>query len=424
MLLGILLWVVPVLMTATMVWRLPSLWNGDRLQRYLWLCCAGFAAAVWCRVPMVKEALDQSLVTDLSALLKYVFSLGAILAGLRYIIGAYGGDEQTLEAAVRPRHVAVSAWVSRTAHRVAGVWLILLIVLFFTAVDRSEPSTDFAAEHAGQWGAGLFLTIAYTYLGTAAAVACYQWGRASRRAEYRSLRIGLTLMSAATLIYAVYPAVRIITVWAPTSASEVTMRAIADSVTLTVALLWAVGAAVPSTIVLAERWAGWRTHQALYRMWADLVGQFPQLALQPTGSRLREAFRTWGSADMRLDRRTQEIAGAVERLRWFATPQLLACAQFMTESHDDPESAVEAYWIAAALENAKSGRRASAPARPLPNKPLTTGRAEAYWLALVAAEYGRVTPELVRTLHERAGRPELRRVGSAGRPVMTRVSAT
>lgn len=242
-----LLWAVPIAMTATTLWRLPSLWHGDPLQRALWVFCAGFAAALWCRVPQVKFALDHSPITDLSALLKYVTSLAAILAALKYIIGAYEGPTAR---AVPPRHVAVSRWVSRIAHGFAFTWLVLLVVLFFTAVDRTEPSVDFAADHAGQWGAGLFLTIAYVYLGAASGTCCFQWARGSRRAEHRALRIGLALMSASMLIYTVYPALRIITVWAPPGASEVTMRMIADSVTLSVALLFAGGVAIPSTAIL------------------------------------------------------------------------------------------------------------------------------------------------------------------------------
>lgn len=400
--LDVLLWVVPVVMTATTVWRLPSLWHGDALQRALWVCCAGFAAALWCRVPPVKFALDHSPVTDLSALLKYLASLAAILAGLKYIVGVYGLPDR----AAPPRHVAVSRWVSRVAHGFAFAWLGILTILFFAAVDRSQPSVDFTTEHAGQWGAGLFLTIAYVYLGAAAGVACYQWARASQRADYRSLRIGLALMSVATLIYTVYPALRIVTVWAPTNASAVTMRTIADSVTLTVALLWAVGAAVPSTIVVADRWAAWRTLQKLYPLWSDLLARFPHIASRPVGSALAETFR-WAPLDMRLDRRTQEIGEAVDQLRHYATPQLLPCAQYLAEIHDDPGPAAEAYWIKAALASAESGRGSCVPARALPSKPLTNGRAEAYWLALVVDAYVGVTPDIVRALHERAGQPGL-----------------
>lgn len=419
--LDVLLWAVPIVMTATTLWRLPSLWNGDELQRALWMCCAGFAASLWCRVPPVKFALDHSQVTDLSALLKYLMSLAAILAGLKYITGVYEGPSGR-EAP--PRHVTVSVWVSRIAHGFALAWLVILIVLFFMAVDRSEPSTDFTADHAGQWGAGLFLTIAYVYLGAAAGVACFQWARASRRAEYRSLRIGLALMSAATLIYTVYPVLRVITVWAPTGANAVTMRTIADSVTLTVALLWAVGAAIPSTTVVAERWSAWRTYQGLYPLWSDLIRQYPYLAFQPVGSRLSETIRVWVPLNMRLDRRTQEIADAVEQLRHHATARLLPCAQYLAEIHEDPEPAAEAYWIRAALESAKAGRRTSSPARALPSKPLTSSRAEAFWLARVVDVYVRVAPEVVHTLHERAGQPEYVQESVAKASASTPAAAT
>ncbi|MEW1687494.1 MAB_1171c family putative transporter [Streptomyces sp. NPDC091265] len=396
--LTVLLWVVPVVMTATTAWRLPSLWTPDVLHRHLWMCCAGFAAALWCRVPPVKEALDSSAVTDLSALLKYAFSLAAILAGLKYIIGVYG-------EAGPSRHVAVSTWVSRTAHRLAITWLGLLVVLFFSVVDRSEPSVDFTADHAGQWGAGVFLTIAYTYLAAGSGVACFQWWRGGRRAEYRSLRLGLILMSAAMLIYAVYPAVRIITVWAPASASDVTMRTVADTVTLTVAFLWAAGAAIPCTVVLTDRWTVWRMHRKLYPLWADLTQQFPHLILGPAGARHREALRGWGPLSLRLDQRVHEIADGIEKLRRFTTPQLLPCAQWLTENDLDPEPAAEAHWIATALDNARAGRAAASSARALPAKPLSDTRAEAYWLTLVTDVYAQVTPDAVRTLHDRAGRP-------------------
>ncbi|GFN02163.1 hypothetical protein Smic_07190 [Streptomyces microflavus] len=85
-----MLWAVAIGMTITAVWRFPALRHGDPMRRALWACSAAFAATVWCRVPQVKQALDNSPVTDLSALLKYLTSLVAILAGLRYITAVYG----------------------------------------------------------------------------------------------------------------------------------------------------------------------------------------------------------------------------------------------------------------------------------------------------------------------------------------------
>lgn len=402
---AVLLWGVAIVMTATAIWRLPAaLRYKDPLRRALWACTAAFSLTIWCRVPQVKTALDESAVTDLSALAKYVTSLIAILAALTYINAVYGSDSGRVEA---PRHVAVSRRVSRVAHGSAFAALVTLVVLFFTVVDRSTPSTDFAADHAGEWGAALFLSIQYTYLGAAAATCCYQWSRASRRAETKALRIGLALMATAMVIYTVYPAVRIVTVWFPTGVDSLTMRTVADSVNLTVATLWVIGAAVPTTVAITTRWATWRGLRALRPLRADLIGHFPALATQPAGPRIVEALHWSPELAVRLDSRTQEIADAVEQLRHHATPSLFAASTKLADSHSDPEPAAEAYWIKAALETARSGRRSDVPSKALPCKPLTSSFAEAAWLGRVASVYATVTSEQLRLLHDQAGEPPI-----------------
>ncbi|MFD4022334.1 MAB_1171c family putative transporter [Streptomyces sp. NPDC058576] len=395
-----MLWVVAIGMTVTAIWRFPALRYGDPTQRALWACSAGFAATVWCRVPQVKHALDNSPVTDLSALVKYLTSLVAILAALRYITAVYGepsGDSD--------RHVAMSRRISHVAHTCALAALIALVVLFFTVVDRSHPSVDFADAQAGQIGGALFLTIQYTYLGAAAATCCYQWARAARRAEKRLLRIGLALMATAMAIYTVYPVLRTLITWFPPEVSAVTMRTVADSVNMVVAFLWAAGAAVPSTMAISARWTSWRTLHKLHPLWSDLMGSFPHLALQRPGAGITESLRCVPSLDVRLDRRTQEIADGVEQLRHHASPGLLSVAEDLAESHDDPEAAAEAYWIRAAQQSQKSGRRSAVPSRKLREKPLTSVTSEAGWLARVAAVP--VPPNLVRIMHERAGEPPI-----------------
>ncbi|WP_405510660.1 hypothetical protein OHA29_29545 [Streptomyces anulatus] len=393
-----MLWAVAIGMTITAVWRFPALRHGDPMQRALWACSAAFAATVWCRVPQVKQALDTSPVTDLSALLKYLTSLVAILAALRYITAVYGEPIRGSD-----RHVAVSRRISRVAHTFALTAMVTLVVLFFTVVDRSHPSTDFADAQAGQWGGALFLTIQYTYLGMAAATCGYQWARAARRAEKRALRIGLALMATAMAIYSIYPILRTAMTWFPPEVSAVTMRTVADSVNMVVACLWAAGAAVPSTMAISARWNAWRVLQKLHPLWSDLMTAFPRLALQRPGARLTESLRCVPSLDLRLDRRTQEIAGGIEHLRHHASSDLLSVAEDLAESHDDPEAAAEAYWIRAARQSQKSGRRSAVPSRKLREKPLTSVTSEANWLARVAAVP--VPANLVRIMHERAGEP-------------------
>ncbi|MFD4592949.1 MAB_1171c family putative transporter [Streptomyces rubiginosohelvolus] len=393
-----MLWAVAIGMTITAVWRFPALRHGDPMRRALWACSAAFAATVWCRVPQVKQALDNSPVTDLSALLKYLTSLVAILAALRYITAVYGEPSEGSD-----RHIAMSRRISHVAHTCALTAMVVQVLLFFTVVDRSHPSTDFADAQAGQWGGTLFLTIQYTYLGVAAATCCYQWARAARRAEKRALRIGLALMATAAAIYTIYPVFRTVTTWIPPEVSAVTMRTVADSVNMVVACLWAAGASVPSTMALSTRWNAWRSLQKLRPLWSDLINAFPDLALQRPGARITESLVFAPSLDVRLDRRTQEIAGGIEQLRHHASPDLLSVAEDLAESHDDPEAAAEAYWIRAAQQSQKSGRRSAVPSRKLREKPLTSVTAEANWLARVAALP--VPPNLVRIMHERAGEP-------------------
>ncbi|MCT6780530.1 hypothetical protein LXH09_28200 [Streptomyces sp. CS7] len=393
-----MLWAVAIGMTITAVWRFPALRHGDPMRRALWACSAAFAATVWCRVPQVKQALDNSPVTDLSALLKYLTSLVAILAALRYITAVYGEPSEGSD-----RHIALSRRISHVAHTCALTAMAVQVLLFFTVVDRSHPSTDFADAQAGQWGGALFLTIQYTYLGIAAATCCYQWARAAQRAEKRALRIGLALMATAAAIYTIYPVFRTVTTWIPPEVSAVTMRTVADSVNMVVACLWAAGASVPSTIALSTRWNAWRALQKLRPLWSDLMNAFPDLALQRPGAKITESLVFAPSLNLRLDRRTQEIAGGIEQLRHHASPDLLSVAEDLAESHDDPEAAAEAYWIRAAQQSQKSGRRSAVPSRKLREKPLTSVTAEANWLARVAALH--VPPNLVRIMHERAGEP-------------------
>ncbi|MEU3008032.1 MAB_1171c family putative transporter [Streptomyces sp. NPDC006863] len=395
-----MLWAVAIGMTITAVWRFPALRHGDPMRRALWACSAAFAATVWCRVPQVKQALDTSPVTDLSALLKYQMSLVAILAGLRYITAVYGEPSGGSD-----RHIAMSRRISHVAHTCALAAMVVQVVLFFTVVDRSHPSTDFASAQAGQWGGALFLTIQYTYLGVAAATCGYQWARAARRAEKRALRIGLALMATAMAIYTIYPVLRTVTMWIPPEVSALTMRTVADSVNMVVACLWAAGAAVPSTMALSTRWNAWRALQKLDPLWSDLMAAFPHLALERPGARIFESLRCAPSLDVRLDRRTQEIAGGIELLRHHASPDLLYVAEDLAESHEDPEAAAEAYWIRAAQQSQKSGKRCAVPSRRVREKPLTSAIAEANWLARVAAVP--VPDPLVQLLHQRAGEPPI-----------------
>ncbi|MFD9778878.1 MAB_1171c family putative transporter [[Kitasatospora] papulosa] len=390
-----------VAMTLMALWRLPALRYDEPERRALWACSAGFAAALWCRVPAVKRALDAPI-TDLYVLVKYLTSILAILAVLRYITAIYG---KPATGAATPRYVRTSRRINGIAHACALSAVGAMVALFFTAVDRSRPSVEFATDHAGQWGAATFVSILYVYLASASATCAFQWGRAARRAETRLLRSGLALMALATTLYTMYSFFRIVTVWNPTSADAPTMRVVADSSNLTVALLWAAGASIPSAKALSARWTTWRALHKLYPLRRDLMEVFPDIPFQPSASRLREWTSASPSLDVRLDRWTQEIADAVEQLRHHAPPTLLHTAEDVTSEHPDPEPAAEAYWIKAALHNARSGGRSRLPVRGLRDKPLSDSHAEAHWLARVQAVYATISDEQVESLLLQAGEP-------------------
>ncbi|MGQ4453193.1 MAB_1171c family putative transporter [[Kitasatospora] papulosa] len=400
--LDICTYVGAVSMTLMALWRLPALRYNEPQRRALWACSAGFAAALWCRVPAVKQALD-SPITDLYVLVKYLTSIVAILAVLRYITAIYGKPAGTR---VTPRYVAMSRRINGIAHGCAFGAVGAMVVLFFTVVDRGRPSVEFATDHAGQWGAGTFISILYIYLASASATCAFQWGRAARRADTKLLRAGIGLMALAVVLYTAYSLFRIVTVWAPTSASAPTMRVVADTSNLTVALLWAMGASIPSAKALSARWVAWRALHRLYPLRRDLMSTFPDIPFQPPASRLREWMRTSPSLDVRLDRWTQEIADAVEQLRHHASPALLPAAEDATATSPDPEPAAEAYWIKAALHNARSGVRSRLPARGLRDKPLSDSHAEAHWLARVQAVYAGISNEQLQLLLARAGEPQ------------------
>ncbi|MFJ7279819.1 MAB_1171c family putative transporter [Kitasatospora sp. NPDC098663] len=395
-------------MTAVAVWRLPAVLYGDAHRRALWGCYLGFALALWLKSPAVIDLMNRQPITDLSVLLKHYVSTLAILAILTYVVASYGKTDQ----AVIPRHVAVARWIERVAWRAAVGMLALMTLLFFTIVNRSRPSADFVPDHAGQWGAILYETIFYVYLGTASAVTCYQWAAARRRAETRLLRTGLGLMTIAMAIGVAYVAVRTTFMWV-TLATPLspgfnhTLGVYTEYMQITLFMIFAAGVSIPTTNAAAARWRSWRALWNLYPLWHDLVTAFPDTPFQPPASRWREVLRTDSPMDVRLDRWTQDIADVVEQLRHHASPVLLPVVEEAVEGSADPQAASEALWIRAALANARAGHRNELPAPALPSKPIASTTAEVVWLLRVEEAYSAASDLQVRELLASAEAEEL-----------------
>ncbi|UNZ21834.1 hypothetical protein HC362_15005 [Streptomyces sp. 891-h] len=390
-------------MTVVAVWRVPAVRYGDAHRRALWGGYAGFAAALWLSTRGVMHAVEHIPVIDLNALLKHFASTSAILAALTYVATSYGKTS----APVVPTHVAVSRWIARWAYKAGIVGVLLLTTLFFTVVDRKTPSADFVADHAGEWGAAIYMNVFYFFPLVTTAVCGYQWTRAARRAETASMRVGLLLMAISMWMGLVYVAARM-TLISVAVVTPLDSGVLNDAVTATAIwmnalfLIVAVGASIPTTTAAAARWRTWRTVYLLYPLWRDLMEVFPGTSLYPPGPRLREFTRSHTPFDVRLDRWTQDIADASDKLRYFAPAELLIAAEEAVVSHPDPQPAAEAYWIKAAVLAVADKQPSPSPSAPLQTKPFIDTDAEASWLVRVRGAYSKITTSQAKRVLARA----------------------
>ncbi|MFF4814499.1 MAB_1171c family putative transporter [Kitasatospora sp. NPDC001309] len=395
-----------IVMTAIAVWRFPAVRYGDFHRRALWGGYAGFAVALWLYTPAVMDAVDRIPVVDLDALLRHFASTAATIAALTYVATSYGKSTE----AVVPRHVAVSRWIARASYKAGAVGVTLLTVLFFTVVDRRVQSQDFLIDHAGQWGVAVYMTVFYFFPLVTAAVCGYQWTRAARQAECTSMRIGLGLMGIAMWMGLVHSLARPGLLWVavafPLSPSAVRFAVDAESIWMDLLfLIVAVGASIPTTRAVAARWKTWRTLNRIYPLWFDLAEAFPGTSLYPPGRRLTELLQRV-PIDVRLDRWTQDIADACERLRYYAPRDLVFAAEDVTASYSNPEPAAEAYWIKAALKAVDATPARVDASAPLREKPFVDTESEAAWLARVSAAYSDISEDQAQELLVYAARVE------------------
>ncbi|WP_435608522.1 MAB_1171c family putative transporter [Streptomyces sp. C10-9-1] len=394
-------------MTVIVIWRFPAVRYADAHRRALWGGYAGFAAALWLYTPAAMHAANRIPVVDLSALLRHFASTAAIMAALTYVATSYG---RSSEVAV-PRHIAVSRWIARASYAAGAIGVTLLTVLFFTVVDRTTPSQNFLIDHAGQWGVAVYMTVFYFFPLVTTAVCGYQWTRAARQAESTSMRIGLRLMGISMWMGLTHTLARITILWVAVAfpLSRSTVQLLIDATVIWMNMLFlivAVGASIPTTRAAVARWKTWRTLYTMHPLWFDLVKAFPGTSLYPPGRRLAELRHIRVPIDVRLDRWTQDIADACEKLRYYAPQDLMFAAEDITASHSDPEPAAEAYWIRAALLSTESTPASTCATAPLREKPFVDSHGEALWLARVSTAYSCVTRDQARELLLNAGRLE------------------
>ncbi|MEU1469450.1 MAB_1171c family putative transporter [Streptomyces sp. NPDC005761] len=396
------------LMTAVAVWRMPAaLWGDeeDRRRRALWGCYAGFAAALWTKTRAVRIGLNDSPVTDLSVLIKHYTATVAILAILSYIVAIYG---QYADAGDVPRHVRFARMIQQVAAKASVATLVLLTVLFFTVVDRSTPSDRFVADHAGQWGATLYMSVFYLYLGAASAVCAYQWALATASAERRHLRVGLGMMTFAMFIGVGYTVSRTLFLWIsvvdrPDEAFALKFDEITEASQVALFAFFAIGASIPALSNVRRRAKLWRAQVKLHALWYELMAAFPDQPFDPPAPLLRELTRFGTPADLRVDRWSADIADAVEKLRHYVPDALLPAAEAAAADRgtgrDGSGPLADAYWIKAALA-ARSAGAPAGEAAAVGTQHATDQDGEVAWLVRVAAAYRTVTPERTRQVLE------------------------
>ncbi|MFE3521229.1 MAB_1171c family putative transporter [Streptomyces sp. NPDC059161] len=394
------------LMTAVALWRMPAaLWGDeeDKRRRALWGCYAGFAIALWTKTKVVRIGLNNSPVVDLAVLIKHYTATIAILAILSYIVAIYGHFPE--DGAV-PRHVRFARVIQQVATKASVATLILLTVLFFTVVDRSYASDRFVSDHAGQWGATLYMSVFYLYLGAASAVCAYQWALATAGAVARHLRIGLGMMTFAMFIGVGYTVSRTLFMWVsvadrPSPAFALKFDEITEAAQLVLFAFFALGASIPAFSKGWRRVRLWRAQARLHPLWRELMTAFPDQPFEPPASLPRELTRFGTPADLRIDRWAADIADAVEKLRHYVPDGLLPAAK-RAASDDAPAPRdagplAEAYWIKAALA-AKAEGAPAGDAAAVETKHATDQDGEVAWLVRVAAAYRTVSGERARNV--------------------------
>ncbi|MFJ9212473.1 MAB_1171c family putative transporter [Streptomyces sp. NPDC102264] len=408
------------LMTAVALWRMPAaLWGDeeDKRRRALWGCYAGFAIALWTKTEIVRIGLNNSPVTDLSVLIKHYTATIAILAILSYIVAIYGRYPDDGEI---PRHVRFARLIQHVAAKASVATLILLTVLFFTVVDRSVPSDRFVSDHAGQWGATLYMSVFYLYLGTASAVCAYQWALATLDARLRHLRVGLGMMTFAMFIGVGYTVSRTLFMWVsvidqPSETFARTFDEVTEVAQLVLFAFFALGASLPAFSKGWRRAKLWRAQMRLHPLWRELMTAFPDQPFAPPASLPRELTRFDTPADLRIDRWAADIADAVEKLRHYVPDSLHRAAKraaaddFAVDSggrsggnsgSDSVEERwtgplADALWIKAALTAKADGAPVGRAAAIEPNHAVDQD-GEVARLVRVAAAFKTITPERTR----------------------------
>lgn len=400
-------YIVAVLWWISAFWRLSSALWGDQRRRALWGVYVAFAAVWTLKTPAVDYGLDHSGIHDLSSVIKHTIAIGGISSLLSYVLAMYGsGDESPDE-----RHVRVSRAVSKVAHKAAAIVVVLMVLLFAFAIDRSKPTEHFVTGHSGELGMTAYMSLVYLYMGGAATVAGYQWGSAVRRTRNRLMRVALGAMCVSmgmALLYALLRTAYVIYVTAVTPTAHIAdlQENITEPLSTGLFLVLLLGLTVPASRALVDRVRAFAALVRLHPLWRDLALAVPgPVMLKPAQYRLgplsapvnylRDIFRLDQPVKDRLVRYVTEIRDAVAELQYYAPRDLFQRAQEYAQAHaaaGETAAAAEAYWTRAALAHKNRG---DSPAPTQTDFTSASGGdfdSEVPWLQQVAIHYRTAEP--------------------------------
>ncbi|MFE1289730.1 MAB_1171c family putative transporter [Streptomyces sp. NPDC058751] len=410
-------YVVAVLWWISAFWRLSSALWGDLRRRALWGVYVAFAAVWTLKTPAVDYGLDHSGINDLSSVVKHVIAIGGIYSLLSYVLAMYGSRDEFSDE----RYVRVSRAVSKIALKAAVAVVVLLVLLFTFAIDRSKPTEHFVTGHAGELGMTAYMSLVYLYMGGAAAVATYQWGSAVRRTTSTLMRAALGMMCTSMGLAVLYALIRTAyviyaTVVTPTTHIADLQESITEPLQTGLFLMLLLGLTVPATRALGDRIRAFSALIRLHPLWRDLALAVPgPVMLKPTHHRLgalsntinllRDVFRLDQPVKDRLARYVTEIRDVTAELQYYAPTDLFGRAKQYAQTHAAPTAtaeetaaAAEAYWTSTALTHKTRGDSPRSTQAEFTSASGGDYDSEVPWLQQVAAHYrtaGPATRELV-----------------------------
>lgn len=320
-------------------------------QRSLTLTILSLAVAATFLVPVVHVCIGR---------LTGVANIAEPVARTAVLVAACAGQALVLRLTAEDGFSRMPV-----ARRTAGVGVVVVGLWSLFIVAPVETSTiRFTSQFGSDPMVAAYLALALGYL----AWALIDIRRGCRRYATEAsgfLAQGLRLIGRGCLIGLMYIAVKgaALVALAVGSPLPVELEAtVGRSLAVLAGTLVIVGSTLPATGPAVGSWLSWLTAyrdlRRLYPLWIELVSVTPDIALDPAGSRLRDALR-FRDLDMHVYRRVIEIRDGRLALRPYLDAAVEGSTRLrMREAPDrEADAAVEAYMLRAAAEAARAHRR-------------------------------------------------------------------